>query len=377
MKKIYLYSLGLSLIGAALGGCNKIGSKNDAAKDGFTIAGKLQNSTAGNIYLSELGEQQFVVRDTAQVSTDGSFQFTGQAAEPGIYRISLSDQNMMLLVIDTQRIEVAADAKDLRTTYTVKGSKESTQLKNIMTQLDNMQTSASKLQQRFVAAQNAGQNDSLEILQKRFLALQGDNNKAVKNIIRSNPKSVVSAFATLSLLNPEEEFAFADSMATVFNQEIPDSKYTKALTTRINSARNLAVGQPAPEITLPAPDGSSVALSSLKGKYVLIDFWASWCGPCRQENPNVVRMYNQYKDKGFEIFGVSLDESRDKWLKAIEADKLTWPHVSDLKGWESSAAKLYNIQAIPQTLLLDKEGKIIAKNLRGPALEEKVASLLK
>jgi peroxiredoxin len=140
--------------------------------------------------------------------------------------------------------------------------------------------------------------------------------------------------------------------------------------------RNVAVGQAAPDITLPSPDGKNVSLSSLRGKYVLIDFWASWCGPCRQENPNVVRMYNKYKDKGFEIFGVSLDESRDKWLKAIAMDKLTWPHVSDLKGWSSAAAQLYNIQAIPQTLLLDKEGKIIAKNLRGKALEEKLASLL-
>jgi peroxiredoxin len=374
MKKNILLSF--LLLVAALSGCNKIGSKNDQQKGSFSIKGKLQNQTSGNIYLSELGEQQFVFRDTAEIKNDGSFEFTGKAEEPGIYRISLTDQNMLLLVVDTPRIEVAADAKDLRKTYTIKGSKESAHLKSILATLDNMQDAGTKLQKRFVAAQNANQTDSLSVLQQKFMDLQKDNNNRIKSLIRTNPNSVVSAFATLSLVNPDEDFAFADSMATAFNQTIPQSKYTKALTTKLGSLRNLSVGQPAPDISLPTPDGKNVSLSSLRGKYVLVDFWASWCGPCRQENPNVVRMYNQYKNKGFEIYGVSLDESRDKWLKAIAMDNLTWPHVSDLKGWESSAAKLYNIQAIPQTLLLDKEGKIIAKNLRGPSLEEKLASLL-
>ncbi|KAA5547893.1 TlpA disulfide reductase family protein [Adhaeribacter rhizoryzae] len=375
MKKNFV--LACFLATAAFSGCNKIGSKNETKEDGFTIKGKLQNQASGNIYLSELGEQQFVYRDTAEVKSDGSFEFTGKADDPGIYRISLNDQNMVLLVVDTQRIEVTADAKDLRKTSTIKGSKETDNLKAVESVLNGMQEDGAKLEKRFVAAQNARQEDSLPVLQQKFMDLQKANSKKLKAIIRSKPNSVVSAFATLSLINPDEEFAFADSMATAYNKTIPDSKFTKALTSKLSTLRNVAVGQPAPDINLPTPDGKSVSLSSLRGKYVLVDFWASWCGPCRQENPNVVRMYNQYKDKGFEIFGVSLDESREKWLKAIDADKLTWPHVSDLKGWESSAAKLYNIQAIPQTLLLDKEGKIIAKNLRGPSLEEKLASLLK
>ena len=375
MKKNLLYTFfGLLLLGS---GCNKIGSKNNADNDSFVIKGQLQNQTSGSIFLSELNEQQFVYRDTAQISSDGDFEFTGKTTEPGIYRISLNDQNMMLLVVDTQRIEVKADAQDLRKTNTITGSKESDNLKSLIAELDKLQIAAGNLQKRFVAAQNAGQDDSLGALQQQFLNLQKLNTKLVKNKIRANSNSVVSAFATQSLINPEEDFEFADSMALVFNKTIPESKYTKALNARLSTLRTLAVGQQAPDITLPSPEGKEVALSSLKGKYVLVDFWASWCGPCRQENPNVVRMYNQYKDKGFEIFGVSLDESREKWLKAIAQDQLSWPHVSDLKGWGSSAALLYNIQAIPQTLLLDKEGKIIAKNLRGPSLEEKLASLMK
>lgn len=374
MKKQIL--IPLLALGTFLAGCNKIGSKNDPATEGYTIQGKLQNAASGDIYLSELGEQQFVFRDTAQVGPDGSFAFSGKDADPGIYRISLSDKNMFLLVIDTPRIEVEADARDLRKTFVVKGSPETGILKQLLSQMDGMQQQGASLEQRFRAAQAAGKEDSLALLQEKFMSLQADNSKQVKRIIRNNANSFVATFATASLVNPEEDFAFADSMAAIFEKSKPESPYTKALLTRLGALRSTAVGTAAPDISLPSPEGKEVALSSLKGKYVLVDFWASWCGPCRQENPNVVRMYNKYKDKGFEIFGVSLDENRDKWLKAIAMDKLTWPHVSDLKGWNSAAAQLYNIQAIPQTVLLDKEGKIIAKNLRGQALEDKLASLL-
>jgi peroxiredoxin len=353
-----------------------LGTKNKADQDNFSIKGKLQNQTSGNIYLSELGEQQFIFRDTATVNPDGTFQFEGKLTEPNIYRISLTDQNMLLLVIDTPSIEVSADAKDLRKTYQVKGSRETTLLNNLMAHMDRMQSKAANLEQRFGAAQTAGQQDSMQYLQEQYMAMPKDNARVIKGFIRSNPNSLVSSYATLSLLNPDEDFAFADSMSAVYEKSIPDSKYAKLLSTKLDALRNLAVGQKAPDIKLPSPQGEPVSLSSLQGKYVLVDFWASWCGPCRQENPNVVRMYNKYKDKGFEIFGVSLDESKDKWTTAIAKDQLTWPHVSDLKGWNSAAAQLYNIQAIPQTLLLDKEGKIIAKNLRGKDLENKLASLL-
>lgn len=141
-------------------------------------------------------------------------------------------------------------------------------------------------------------------------------------------------------------------------------------------ANATAIGALAPELAFENPDGKILKLSDLRGKYVLIDFWASWCGPCRKENPNVVRLYQQYHEKGFEVFSVSLDKDKNSWIKAIEKDNLLWPnHVSDLKYWSSQGAKIYGVSSIPSTFLIDKEGRIIGKNLRGSELANKLESL--
>ncbi|MTB51780.1 redoxin domain-containing protein [Lewinella sp. W8] len=165
----------------------------------------------------------------------------------------------------------------------------------------------------------------------------------------------------------------AEAMVERFAETYPTPM--KSIIAQVDNLRTFAIGAVAPTFAGESPEGDQIALDDLRGKVVLIDFWASWCGPCRRENPNVVRLYNQYKDKGFEILGVSLDRTKDRWVKAIEDDKLTWLHISDLKGWQSKYAKQYGVSSIPQTVLLDEEGKILARNLRGKALEDKLAEI--
>ncbi len=166
---------------------------------------------------------------------------------------------------------------------------------------------------------------------------------------------------------------FGEMFIEEYNEEEPE--VAAQIRSSIEKERSFMVGGTPPDFTQAAPDGSAISLSDLRGKVVLIDFWASWCGPCRRENPNVVRLYQKYKDKGFEIIGVSLDRSRERWLQAIDQDGLDWVHVSDLKHWQNEVAKLYNVSSIPQTFLVDTEGRIIGKNLRGQRLANKLSEI--
>jgi peroxiredoxin len=198
-------------------------------------------------------------------------------------------------------------------------------------------------------------------------------------------KYLPNALFAVQMLNPAVEGQYLKMFTQTLNKRFPASKLSKDFTAKVNQmiatpdqqeARGIQVGATAPEIVLPTSGGKEVTLSSFRGKYVLVDFWASWCGPCRGENPNVVAAFNKYKDKNFTILGVSLDNDKDKWESAIKKDNLTWTHISDLKGWESIAARDYQVQSIPANFLVDPQGKIVARDLRGEMLAEKLAEVL-
>jgi peroxiredoxin len=223
-------------------------------------------------------------------------------------------------------------------------------------------------------------SNKINIFYQRFVKqdIEGWKN-ASKQIVAFTPaKSDGREVAYMAVINLFNQFdpGFSRQLAEAYVKDCPKSARAKNILARMPRPQP-SEGDVAPDITLQDRDGKEVSLSSLKGKVVLIDFWASWCGPCRAENPNVVKAYEKYKDKGFTIFSVSLDDNKDRWLQAIEKDKLTWPsHVSDLKGWRSAGAALYSVSSIPATFLLDRNGKIIGKNLRGSALEDKLKSVL-
>ena len=368
----------LTLVAAAVlglaGAC-----QNAAAADGYEVAGQLTNAPAGTVlHLGELTGNQFVEKTQGKTDADGKFTLKGTALVPGIYQLKVDEGNQVLLFLDNKtRVQVAGDAKSLPATYTVKGSKDAEVLRQLTQVMDGSKGQLEELGKRYNAAGQAGKTDEMKAIEKEYFAIQGRNNAKLKGLIRKNATAVVSGFAVGAFLSPDDDFQFADSVAAVQRKANPGSPFTKELTARLEPMRVTATGAMAPEINLPTPEGKTLALSSLRGKYVLLDFWASWCGPCRQENPNVVRAYNKFKDKGFTIYSVSLDQDKAKWVKAIESDGLTWNHVSDLASWNSVAGAAYGIKSIPQSFLIDPKGRIIAKNLRGEALAAKLAEVLK
>ncbi|MCR9252668.1 MAG: TlpA family protein disulfide reductase, partial [bacterium] len=237
------------------------------------------------------------------------------------------------------------------------------------------------LQQEAIIAKSTRDDQLWLSVNERMRIAETKKDIELKKLVWENAPSV-SAVYILNYINFEKEFAFVDSVATKFQEKLPESPYTIALASKMEQAKEIMrlkelevkVGDIAPEIELPDANGNMVSLTSLRGKYVLIDFWASWCRPCRAENPNVKKVYATYADKGFEILGVSLDVNSNKWKQAIEVDGLPWEHVLDTRSAESASAT-YNVQTIPATFLVDPEGKIIAKGLRGISLRTKLQEI--
>jgi thiol-disulfide isomerase/thioredoxin len=304
--------------------------------------------------------------------------------EIGFYRLKTNDRNFATFIFDTnQKVTITGDVADLGNSYNVEGSADSKLFWEVNQTSADSYRKRDSLQKIFQAFVNVTKMDSLRIdsmsnaLEKPYTELVNEHNQYLKAFIEKNPSSFAS-LAAIQQLQPEEFMETYIKLDEGLFAKYPNSPYIKSFHEGVVSNKKLSIGTPAPEISMSTPEGTPLALSSLKGKIVLIDFWASWCGPCRAENPNVVKAYNKYKSKGFDIYSVSLDKGMDKWKQAIKADGLTWKnHVCDFKFWQSPVVPLYNLTSIPANVLIDKEGNIIAKNLRGDALGQQLEELFK
>ena len=343
-----------------------------------TITGKVAYPQAGTISIMELKENATGWKDTIRLKSNSTFIKKVTLTEPGYYRINFYETQMVDLILYKSNIEVLADGNNPQGTAEIKGSPDIDLIHQVQGMLNELNASPEvvKLNEDFTQANQQRDQQKMVALQQKYQQLmKASHDKVAAVLVEKSPSLAVINLLQNNVIDRDQYFKTYEAVAGKLKGEWANYAQSKAFIDQYNSLKKLAVGQPAPEISLPNPEGQVVKLSSMKGKYVLVDFWAKWCGPCRAENPNVVKAFNKYKDKGFTVFGVSLDRSKEDWLKAIQDDGLTWTHVSDLKYWQSEAAKTYNITGIPFSLLLDPNGVIIAKNLRGPALDSKLEEI--
>jgi peroxiredoxin len=376
---------GLVLITSILVACGGGQQKAEGQKTAgweVSIRGKVGFPQGGEIRLTEIRQdQQKPVEDTIKLKSNYTFDKKVKLKEAGFYRINFYNKQFVNVILDKSNIEVNVDGNDSGGFFEVKGSPDIDLINQVQKMMQDAQSSDEirAIESEYQVASSKNDEKKLKELQEKYMAVLDVANDKVASLIEKQPPSlgVINMLQNGNTVDRDRHFAVYESTAAKLQKAWPDNSYAKTFIAYVVSLKKTAIGQPAPEISLPNPEGKVVTLSSFKGKYVLVDFWAKWCGPCRAENPNVVKAYNEFKGKGFDILGVSLDRTKEDWVRAIKEDGLAWTHVSDLKYFDSKAARDYNISGIPFSILVDPKGIIVAKNLRGSALQKKLAEVLK
>lgn len=365
-------------------------------KTGYQLGGTFSNSDGETINLMVLKANNLEMVDSVKLDENGHFNFSGDLEAPNLFMLTAGQMNYISLIIKPgEKISVDADVTNMMENFEIKGSPDSKLLKDFTAKLMSSIEELTNLSQVYHDSIHSPNFASiLEDLKAKSEKVTEDMRSFTIGFIEDNPGSLATLMALYQqvspnqyVLDPATDFIYYETIDSILYEKYPESELVKTLhmnvedmkeSMKLAELRNsmLGTGKTPPEIALPNPDGDTLRLSSTKGKVVLLDFWAAWCSPCRRENPNLVANYKKYHDKGFEIFQVSLDKTRENWMNGIKEDGLgKWLHVSDLKYWNSSVVPKFQIEGIPASFLLDREGNIIAQNLRGDALGAKLEEI--
>ena len=340
-----------------------------AQSKGFVVNGNIKGIADGAARLVSAQDQNMSIAN-GDVK-DGIFTLSGTLPEPGLYFLVLQGEQPIYLYVENSPIQISGTKAGIKT-LKIEGSaahKDFDQFQKVFNPLfAELNVSATNLQQ-------AG-NKNKEAEMRRYDSLVKRVHTEVKSFVTQKKSSYVSPFVVLVTSQLTEDPTVLKAYLDMMDAPVRASAMGRNLQQVIANASIGAIGTPAMDFTQNDTEGKPVSLASFKGKYVLIDFWASWCRPCRQENPNVVKAFNKFKSKNFTVLGVSLDQDKAAWVKAIEKDNLTWTQVSDLLAWNNAVAQMYRVQSIPQNFLIDPDGKIIAKDLRGEDLEKRLCEIL-
>ena len=367
MKK-YVYAIATVLAFAA---CNQ-------GTEGFSLSGTLSGEVEDGteVFLKKADENnQLVDVDTTSIES-GSFTFTGNSTSPEVHYVVVDKLGGNIpVIIENGEIELSAQ-KDSLGFAKIKGTPQNKYFSDFLKESRAMSSRAQSMYADMREATTRRDTVAMNSLRDEYFELQEEAKKFELDFAKENPEALISlmildrAFVTKSISQEEVETLFE-----ALSPEIKESDVGKKLKEKLAKGKSTAVGAKAPNFSAPTPTGEELALNDVLGKATILDFWAAWCRPCRAENPNVVKIYNKYHEKGLNILGVSLDRKAEDWKKAIADDGLVWNHVSNVQYFDE-IAKLYNVNAIPATFILDENGVIVAKNLRGPALEEQIAQML-
>lgn len=341
----------------------------------FVIKGKIAGS--GNVtFVLQKREAGTIVTIDSAVSKNGSFKMKGSIDYPDLVQLAaLNTPYRTSFYLENSEISITGKLDSLFNAK-ITGSKTQDEYNSLIASNRPLSEQYSGLVQEYQAARQINDTAKIKQIERAAEQLTKKMSDLQKDFIKNNPSSFVVPSILISL-SYEMEASEIEEVINAMDSNVSKIPVVQELKTRIEAMKKVAIGQKAPDFTLSDVNGNPVSLSSKIGsKLLLVDFWAAWCAPCRQENPNLVKTYNDFKNKGFDIFGVSLDQSKDDWLKAIADDKLGWTHVSDLKYWSSDAARLYAVNSIPANFLLDETGTIIARNLRGNELRNKITEVL-